>query len=390
MKSILIVGALVLALIVTSFLRAEPSVTGAPDRTVSEAVKPMMRQNFETLMELQAYAASPERFRDPKNYAEITKLIDRLAGIAHALPQVTDASRPGLSAVASVFSEYLDDLKAGLKTGNPVYLRNRIRTAAGFCFECHTSTAAGQNFQDAERRVEALKLTPFQKAEYLAATRQFDKALDLYDDLLGGKTASEAQSTELAHAVRSALILAVRVKEDPKRASEILDRVDTRKDLSSFFRNQIDAWKKDVSDWKKEKPLNADAPAASWLAKAQKLSDRARILQTYPADHAGDVSYLRSISFSHQALAHAPSDNQKAQAFYLLGAAHAVLQDPLLWNLGNYYFEACVSTVPHTSLARSCFDRWLQETTFGNTGSSGTNFPPETEEKIRSLRDLAH
>ena len=132
MKSILFVGAFVLSLISVAPLSAE---------NVSEAVKPMMRQNFATLMELEGYVASPERFADPKNYAEIVKLVDRLAGIAHTLPQVTDASRPGLSAVAGVFSEYLADLKAGLKTGNPISLRNRIRTAAGFCFECHTSTA---------------------------------------------------------------------------------------------------------------------------------------------------------------------------------------------------------------------------------------------------------
>jgi tetratricopeptide (TPR) repeat protein len=382
MKSIFFLGALACSLIAVSPLRAEP-----PAPPVD--VKPLMRQNFETLMELQAYAASPERFRDPKNYAEINKLIDRLSGIAHVLPQVTNASNPGLSAVAGIFSEYLNDLKGGLKTGNPIYLRNRIRTAAGFCFECHTSTSTDKSFPDAERRVASLNLTSFQKADYLAATRQFDKALDLYDTLLGGQAAPEAQSTELAHAVRNALILAVRVKEDPKRAAEILDRVDARKDLSAYFRHQIDAWRKDVSDWKKEKPMKTDATAASWLEKAQKHSDHARSLQSYLADHAGDVSYLRAMSCAQQALMHSPDQGQKAHAFYLLGAAHAVLGDPLLWDLGGYYFEACVEAVPHTPLAQSCFDRWLQETTFGYSGSLGAALPPDLSQKTDKLRNLA-
>lgn len=360
------------------------------ENTSSDAanLKPMMRQNFATIMELQELAASPEGIRT-KNYGEIAKLIDRLAGIAHVIPQVTEGSRPGLSGIASIYQEYLADLKGGLKNGNPVYLRNRIRTAAGFCFECHTSTASDQSFADPEKRADALKLTPFQKAEFLAATRQFDKALDLYDSLLKGPAAPEGQSTELAHGVRNALTLAVRVKEDPKRASQILDRVESRDDLSGFFRNQIKAWKKDVSEWKSEKPLSADAPAASWLDKAQRLVDRGRILQAYPADHSGDVSYLRSISFAQQALSNSPSDQQKAQAYYLLGAAHSVLADPLLWNLGNYYFEACVKSAPHTNVAQMCFNRWLEEATFNYTGSRGTDLPSELPAKADELRRLA-
>lgn len=381
MKTIpFLTGLLLLTLPLT--VHAEPSST-------SEDIKPMMRQNFATVMELQEIAASPESFRGGKNYGEIVKLIDRLAGIAHVVPQVTDSSRPGLSAIAAIYEEYLNDLKSGLKSGNPIYLRNRIRTAAGFCFECHTSTSTDQSFADPEKRADALKLTPFQKAEFLASTRQFDKALDLYDNLLKGPAAPESQSTELAHGVRNALTLAVRVKEDPKRASDILDRVESREDLSGFFRNQVKAWRKDVSEWKKEKPLSADAPAGSWLEKAQRLADRGRILQAYPADHAGDVSYLRSISFAQQALAHAPNDAQKAQAFYLLGSAYSVLGNPLLWNLGGYYFEACVKAAPHTQVSQMCFDRWLEDATFNYTGSRGTDLPSELPSKADELRKLA-
>lgn len=349
----------------------------------------MMRQNFETILALQEIAASPESFRRPGNYSQLAALIDRLAGIAHIMPQVTDVTRPGLSALASVYAEYLADLKAGLKEGNPVYLRNRIRTAAGFCFECHTSAPADKSFQDPERRVDALNLTPFQKAEFLAATRQFDKAIALYKDILSKEPAATARSTELPHAVRNALTLAVRVKGDPKLAQEILDRVEGRKDLSQFFRGQIAAWKKDVNEWKKEKPLDDSAPAVSWLEKARRLADRGRSLQAYPADHAGDVSYLRAVLFAQQALARPVTPERKAEAFAVLGEAHAVLEDPLLWNLDDYYFEACITGLPHTETARACFDRWLQETTFGYTGSAGLDLPRDLPAKIDRLRRLA-
>lgn len=381
--------ALVVTVVLFTF-RALPAEepSSAPDRPLVPLI-PMMRQNFETVLDLQEYAASPGPLRDPKNYDEIVKLIDRLAGIAHVIPQVMGTQRPGLTAIATIYSEYLADLKSGLKTGNPIYLRNQIRTAAGFCFECHTSGTDREGFEDPGKRVEALKLRPFQKAEFLTATRQFDKALAIYKELLSREPTNAATSTELAHAVRNALILAVRVKQDPKLAQEILDRVEARKDLSGFFRGQLGAWKKDVSEWKTERPLGAEVPAVSWLEKARRLVDRARKLQAYPADHAGDVSYLRAIASTHQALARKADDALRAEAFQILGAAHAVLEDPLLWNLDEYYLEACIKAAPHTPTARSCFDRWMQETTFGYTGSAGTNLPGEEGQKLEALRQLA-
>jgi hypothetical protein len=364
-----------------------PAALAQPAST--EHLKPLMRQNFNTVLRLQEIAASPESFRKAGNYDELVTLIDRLAGIAHVMPDTAGAARPGLTAMAAVYAEYLADLKAGLKEGNPVYLRNRIRTAAGFCFECHTSMATDASFQDPERRVQALRLTPFQRAEFLAATRQFDPAIALYKDILAKEPASAARSTDLPHAVRNALTLAVRVKQDPKLAQEILDRVDGRKDLSGYFRGQIAAWKKDVNEWKREKSLDASAPAASWLEKARRLADRGRSLQAYPADHAGDVSYLRAVLFAQEALARPVTPEQKAESFSILGESHAVLEDPLLWNLDDYYFEACVTGLPHTETARNCFDRWLQETAFGYTGSAGLDLPRDMPAKIDRLRGLA-
>ncbi|HSA59097.1 MAG TPA: hypothetical protein VLJ37_05370 [bacterium] len=370
-----------LSLILTPAARAEQAST--------EELKPMMNQNFATILELQEIAASPESFRKAANYAKIVALIDRLEGIAHVMPEVTGATRPGLSAVASVYSEYLADLKEAAKSGNPVYLRNRIRTATGFCFECHTSSATGKTFRDGGRRLDALKLTPFQKAEFLAATRQFDKAISLYQDILAKEPSVAARSTELPHAVRNALTIAVRVKQDPKLAQEILDRVHARKDLSGFFRGQIEAWKKDVGEWKREKSLDPSAPAVSWLEKARRLVDRAQTLQTYQADHAGDVSYLRAVSFAQETLARPTTPEQKAEALRILGVSHSVLEDPLLWNLDEYYLEACVTGLPHSETAKKCFDRWLQETTFGFSGSQGLDLPPDMPARIDRLRELA-
>jgi hypothetical protein len=112
------------------------------------------------------------------------------------------------------------------------------------------------------------------------------------------------------------------------------------------------------------------------------------MLQRYPADHAGDVSYMRAISFAQQALAHSPDETQKAHAFYLLGAAHSILGDPLLWDLGSYYFETCVeaSPIPHWRKA-------VRPLGAGNDvqlhRKRGVSLPTDLSRKMERLRGLA-
>ncbi|HEX5037832.1 MAG TPA: hypothetical protein VFX30_11800 [bacterium] len=349
---------------------------------------PLMEYNFQTLLELQEYAASPKPLRDPVNYSRLSRLIDRLAGIAHALPEMTVKERPGLSAVGAVYEDYLNDLKAGLASGDSIALRNRIRTAAGFCFECHAS-ASGTGFSDARKQAERLRLSPFQKAEFLAATGQFEDALKAYKGLLASGPAESVPFVDLTRAVRNALILAVRVKQDAALAEEILGLVKKHEDLSASLGGTLGAWEKDLAAWMKDKSGKA-VNAGDRLEKARSLVRRAESLQTYPADHAGDLSYLRAIASAQEALALGPNALQKAEAFSILAQAHFMLEDPLLWNLDGYYWEACVEAAPHTPQARECFQRWVQDMSFHYTGSFGNHLPEEASKKLIRLKDFAN
>ncbi|QQR79929.1 MAG: hypothetical protein IPJ69_11375 [Deltaproteobacteria bacterium] len=366
-------------------------MTMLPLRVKAQDLKPAMHRNYQALIELQPYVADPARFKARENYSEISTLIAQLAGIADVLPQMME-DKPGMMIIGKVYADYLNDIQRGFKNGPTPYVRNKIRTATSFCFECHSTLATTKNYKSAEKKVQNWNLTPHQLADFYAATRQFDKAMKSYEFVLMASSSENLEGedvSDVARALKNALSLAIRVKRDPDQALKLLSLVSSREDLPAFFAAQIKQWKKDVLELKKEKKLSETADAKVWLDRALYLIARGKKMQTYEADHVADITYLHAINYIHEALKRENNSELRSQAYAMLGTAYAVLEDPLLWTLDTVYFEACVREVPHTALARQCFDHYAQEMYFGFSGSAGLELPPEDAAKLKELQNLA-
>ena len=156
-----------------------------------------------------------------------------------------------MAVILSVFSDYLKDMDEKFKKGNDEYVRHRLRTVTGFCLACHTRVST-VDFEDASRRVEQIHVTPFQKAEFYAATRQFDKAFFSFKLLLDTTPKDEMGIVQFTRALRHALNISVRVKQDPKMTYDLLDRLSKRRDLPEYDKSLIAAWKKDTAYWLKD------------------------------------------------------------------------------------------------------------------------------------------
>ena len=158
-------------------------ILALPSFLQASDLKPAMHRNYQALIELQKYVADPVRFQSKENYGDISTLISQLAGIAEVIPSMMD-DKPGMAIIGKVYADYLNDIQRNFKNGPTPYLRNKIRTATSFCFECHTSLSSTQNYKVVEKRVHDWNLTPPQLADFYAATRQFDKALKSYQYVL--------------------------------------------------------------------------------------------------------------------------------------------------------------------------------------------------------------
>jgi len=348
-----------------------------------------MREVFNSLMNLQTYAVSTDRFRDVKNKDVISKDLKTLERVNHSFPKKMMEEEPGIAAIAKLFQDYIHDTQNQFKKGNYEYARNRVRSATAFCLNCHTRVTTEKVFVDFQNRIEKGDFSLYERAEIAAATRQFDKALKDYRELLSSVPKNEWGVIEYSRALRHAVSISVRVKRDPKLTLEILDQVAKQKDLPEFIQDYVNQWKKETVAWKDEK-VDEDLKGAKAIAKAKSIIEKAMASQAFPADENIDISLLRATNYLHEALDEKPNSEERAEALYLLGMAYQVLQDPMLWDLDTIYYESCIREKPHSDLSKKCYRRYSDRIYFGYTGSGGTFIPEPELKKLVELRKLAN
>jgi len=361
----------------------------APDAGVPTPTQAVMRNALNALFGLEPVVAHPERLRDPLQADDITRRLDTLAALTHAFPAEAKSQEPATAALSGLFSQYALETRRRFAFGDRETVPSRVRTLMSLCFTCHSRERAPADYQDMERHLEALELSPFDKAQYLAATRQFDKALEAYGAVIARPAKDERALLLQARAIKDVLTLLVRVKDDAKATDVFLEGLSRRDDLAPFLKRPVAAWRKDVVAWRKEGFDAQRASAKELFNKGKALVQKASAVRSYLPDETAEVAYLRASAYLNLAMNKSPTSPQRGEALFLLGVCAGALKSPLLWDVDLLFFEACIRENPKTPLARQCFGRLSDELYFGYTGSSGTHLPEDELERLSTLRALA-
>lgn len=364
------------------------ALAGAPDAGTAPT-RSTMRDAFMSLTGLLPLTSNRAALKDPKNAAAIAQGLDALAGLRHAFPEDPKVQEPATAALSSLFARYAQDTRRRFDAGELEAVSLRVRTLTSLCFTCHSRERAPADFPDVQQRLDGMALTPLEKAQVLAATRQFDAALDAYRGLLDTKPANERALLEYARALQDTMAILVRVKDDAKATGELLDALGKRSDLPPFMRGTIAAWRADVTAWQKERFDALRASPDALYRRAQELVQKANGTRTFLADERHDVAYLRASGYLNLALGKNPTLKTRGEALSLMGVCAGALKSPLLWDVDLLFFEACVRENPKTKLARRCFQQLSDRVYLGYTGSSGTHIPEDELDRLTELRTLA-
>jgi hypothetical protein len=356
------------------------------DNASAAEVKATMRGNFAALVALQPLLISPTAFADPANAAVLEQSLNLLGRVQHRPPR---AEEPMPNAIAGLFGEALDRARAELAAGHREQARLRLRGLTGLCMGCHARKPVAADLNDLGRAGEALRLPPLERAEFFAATRQFDAALMLWADVLRDPPKAAADAFIQAQVARRALLVSVRVKDDPVATLELLKMVKQRPELPRLMRTSLEAWLKDAEAWKGEGFVSAKKTPEQLMARAQKLIAATGAERSLLMGDERLVPLLRASGYLDEALARAPNAASRGEALYLLGVATAALFDADLWDLDQLFLEACVRENPHTPLAVKCVDRFADRMLLLYSGSGGTRVPPDQIERLVQLRALA-
>lgn len=357
------------------------AVTMAEDVTPVDT-KASMRNIFTSYRELQGYLVKSDRFFDPANSEQIQKLLSEIRTGFHSAENLDKkyTQQPGFLTNISIMTDTLKQVSKDMETSPTDYDLLRLRAISQNCFSCHSSYKPESSFE--ATIPPEIDKDLLAKANYLAATRQFEAARKAY---IEAAQSAEGEKSPV-QPLRQWLVLETRIYDEPSSAITELERfIKTRKKLREFERGEIQSWIDGLHRWKR------DAIALPPVKKAEFLL-RQTISSPEPAyARTPEVEVLRASGILHRAFAdNSITSKDRGQALYILGLSYSKL--PLFFpdELPEFYLEACVRENPNTTVARSAYNLFKEIITLGYTGSGGTHIPGDILAKIDELYRVAH
>lgn len=223
------------------------------------------------------------------------------------------------------------------------------------------------------------------RAEYLAATRQFEGALKQYEDALVRRPLAKIDPQAWDESVRKMLAIAVRVENKPRLAMELLSSIQDSPDtMLPSLRFDIAQWRRSAKQW-------ADEKKSPSMTSAEKFSLAKRLIaegEEIAKKNAGSalIQYLRASALLHELLGKIPVKDQSQEMLWLAGAAADYLSELNLWTVQDVYYEACVRKRQDPKLTNRCYSA-LEASLIDSYGvSSKAGLPEFVKKHLESVR----
>lgn len=356
-------------------------------RNETPTVPGEMRQAYGTTQELFSYVWSEQSFSNPKNHARILKLLSALNQNFHTVDNVSGHYKtdPGFEIALFSIETMLDDSLRRFEAGQTEYARWRLQALVENCISCHSRYQISDDFIGNEPMMEDSSLdSSFARADYLLATRQFDKASESYLALARRLSHSSAGSLSMLRALEHWLLIELRVKNRPAYAADKLSEFLGQSSIQDSSLDIINAWINDLRKIEQQKP-----PALGLFHEAKNLLAGLPIERIFDEDNRRVVRTLRATTILHMYLQGVRQESEQRQAVCLLGEAYYHLPIRSLEPFADSYLEYCITHFPDTDDARRAFalyDNYIEEQ---SSGSGGIFIDEEDLAKLKKLKQLA-
>lgn len=322
--------------------------------------------------------------RDVAKIYRITKDLDQ--GSAHGV-KAPDKD-PALPYVTKMFRDDIIRAYQSLENGQVNYAKRVLKGSMAYCIACHTRNSQGNQFPLIEPFSGALKAAPWiERISFQSASRQYDAVLNSVAAQLKTPPSSSVSALDIEKAVKIALAIQVRVKQDASGAEKLAKEVLSSPAASQDLKKSAQMWIKDIADWKKDSQKPANDEAA--FKKAKKLLGTVATEEELAPTLGADVRYLRASALLHDLLGKGVPKSMTDEALFLQGGSYDVMRDLGLWSLHEMYYFSCIEERPHSDLSQICFQRYKESVVSGYSGSSGVHVPPDVSVHLKRLKDLA-
>lgn len=357
----------------------------APNSKDQAETRSIMAQIFSSLTTVLPLSMDSKEFSDPKNRDKILGELRKMKDGTSSLVEHTKKFDGSYGFIAKSMSRDIKDIYTWYDKGATSESRYLLHQVSENCVSCHMKLpdpGHAPHMDNFFKDVAVSKLSAPEKARLQVALRQFDDAMTTWEDMF--KTWPKPSELFAMDALPEYLKVAIRVKEDPKRALNTLEELSKRSDLPKFMAREVTAWKTSL------KKLAPDvAKKGNELKRAESIVQNARRTMEYPMDRTGLVDYVVASGLLNRFMMEkSVKAAQMAEAYYLLGITESLIGRSTWLTQTDYYFEAAVRAAPKSKFAVKAFDALEQQLLMEYSGSGGTHLPEDVQSNLEELRGL--
>lgn len=366
---------------------AEPALdsTSAPVSGTQASTRATMAEIVAALAFTLPRSLSDTRYSEPAQRAKIQAALTTLAESGDRLQAHATGPDEGFALLAGTLARDAHSVLEHYEQERFAESRFLLLQVTDNCVACHSRLP-----DDAPHPLglvladdPSVRTLPLQeRVELEVATRQFDRALESYEELFRSPAASPSD-LDLLGTLDGYLEVCLRVRNDPTRAARSFEALAERDDASPPVRNSLLAWAAAL------RALPEPAATEPSLVAARELVLAARDSSRFPDDRRALVPYVAASGILHRYVSEGQRTTAElAEAYYLLGLIESHVGRSFWLSQTEHFLEASIRTAPGDPRAEEAFALLEEFVVAGYTGSAGSAVPEDAKIHLAELRAL--
>jgi hypothetical protein len=371
------------------------------DKNEIEA-KRVMHQVYESYVKLIPFIYTDKLITNSNDKKMLEELNAHLLDLQKAFKgakHVELLKMPGFKPSLETIDHHISDTIDSVNAKSKVFAHARLKAMGALCVSCHTgiSEKISKNaFGDA---ISSLKRSEFNSdfdfANYLYLVRRFTEAKKYYELAIkssldkishppkGSFIDDRNLNGELYSSLRRVLSLYTKIAIKPEEGMNFLKKYRQDKGITKFTREDIDKWIKGLKKWEKF-DINSVKKIDEFIAtNLKQLEDNKDKVNT--GEH--DITLLISSGVLTKFLNDNPNTDLVPTILYWLAISEKRLSNSYFFSLSDLYLKECILQYPKSAIAKSCYQEYEDNLTFGYSGSSGTDIPSSEKRELERLKN---
>jgi hypothetical protein len=357
--------------------------TPAEDEEAKRRTRETMQRMYAAVRGMLPLSMDEARFRDPANRARVLLSLQTLSENASALVEHSRTEEAGFGFVGRSLVLGTREIRDLYERGAFEETRFLLHEITENCIACHAKlpsptpdTPLSRDFVDQE---SFSGLSRLQRAQLLFATRQFDAALETWEETFASP---EENPATMLGPLTDYLVVCLRVKGNFERPGPVLRGFTGRPDLWRHLRSDVEFWIASI-------PRLASRGEPPTLEAARTLLAEAKGVILFPADRRALVHYVVASGILNRYVeSHADDGRDVGEAYYLLGVVESRIGRAYWLGQAGFYLETSIRLAPGEPFAEQAYGLLEEEIVLEYTYNYGVHIPEEVAERLAELRNL--